>query len=298
MPGDTNTDHRRGQFYVALAAVSWSTAGVMQRELHVSTATQIVGRAVFAAIAITMLVVFWERGNTWHAFRSMGRNELALAVLMAAAMALFIFSLNHTSVANVLFMQALAPFVAVVLARLVLGESASRRTWTATFVAVAGVALMAGGPGSGPVIGLVTSFLMTAAFAATIVLVRHGRDVSMAPALALSQILVIVAFAGFAKPGTIHRHDLLFLVLLGFGQMGLGQAFFSIGARLIPATEVAVITLLEVVLGPLWVWMAFTERPRTLTLLGGAIVLSAVVLQATQRSAATVGSSTLQGSAA
>lgn len=291
-------DHRRGQSYVAFAAVSWSTAGVMQRELHVGTATQIAGRSVFAAIALTLLVVFHERRNTARLFLGMGRSELALAALMAAAMALFIFSLNHTSVANVLFMQALAPFVAVVLAWLTLGERSSRRTWTATFVAVAGVALMAGSPGGGPVIGLVTSFLMTVAFAATIVLTRHRRDISMAPALALSQVLVVVSFAAFAKPSTVDRHDLLYLVLLGFGQMALGQAFFSVGARLIPATEVAIITLLEVVLGPLWVWMAFSERPRTLTLIGGAIVLSAVVVQATERGEKPVEAAVLESSAA
>ena len=70
------------------------------------------------------------------------------------------------------------------------------------------------------------------------------------------------------------------IVALGVGQMGLGLAFLTMGARLIPAAEVALITLLEVVLGPLWVWLAFSERPSTTTLIGGAIVMAAVALQA------------------
>ena len=74
-------------------------------------------------------------------------------------------------------------------------------------------------------------------------------------------------------------HDLFYLVLIGGVQMGLGLAMFTVGARLIPAAEVALITLLEVVLGPLWVWLAFSERPDAATLAGGAIVLVAVLVQ-------------------
>lgn len=269
---------------MGIAAIAWSLAGVMQRELSVSTATQIAGRALFACFALTGIVAMREGRNTVCVFRSMGRSELALAALMACAMALFIFALNHSSVASVLFIQALAPFAAVVLAWVVLRERASSRTLAATVVAVGGVALMAGSPGAGSKIGMAAAFAMTVAFAGTIVLARQRRDISMAPALVLSQVLVFVAFVGFARPSTVTRHDLLFLILLGFGQMGVGQAFFSMGARLIPATEVAIITLLEVVLGPVWVWLAFRERPGATTLVGGAIVLGAVVLQATQSS--------------
>jgi drug/metabolite transporter (DMT)-like permease len=78
-------------------------------------------------------------------------------------------------------------------------------------------------------------------------------------------------------------HDLVLIVLLGVGQIGLGLAFLTIGARLIPAAEVALITLLEVVLGPLWVWLTISERPGNGTLLGGAVVVVAVVLQAGAR---------------
>ena len=102
----------------------------------------------------------------------------------------------------------------------------------------------------------------------------------MAPAITLSQLLVLVAVGPFAHPGTVGVHDLVLIVLLGVGQIGLGLAFLTIGARLIPAAEVALITLLEVVLGPLWVWLTLSERPGTGTLLGGAVVIVAVVVQA------------------
>ncbi len=105
----------------------------------------------------------------------------------------------------------------------------------------------------------------------------------MAPAICLSQVVVLAVAAPFASPSTITSHDLLFLVLLGVGQMGLGLAFLTMGARLLPAGEVALITLLEVVLGPVLVWITVGETPAAATLAGGAVVVLAVVLQTTEK---------------
>jgi drug/metabolite transporter (DMT)-like permease len=113
--------------------------------------------------------------------------------------------------------------------------------------------------------------------------VRHRRDVSMAPAICLSQVLVVLATAPFSHPGSGTGRDLLLLALLGVGQMGLGLAFLTMGARLLPASEVALITLLEVVLGPLWVWISISEQPATTAIIGGCIVILAVLLQATEK---------------
>jgi len=281
-------DRRRGQFFVALAALAWSTAGVMQRELSVDTATQLAGRAFFAFLALLGFVALLNRGRPFAAFRSMGMAGLAVAVCTAFASGFFIVALNYANVANVLFMQAVAPIAAALLAWIALGESISRRSWVAMAIAVLGVALMVGGAGSGGVIGIGSSLMMTLAFAVAIVITRHRRDVSMAPAICLSQLLVVLAIAPLASFGTVSEHDLTFLVLLGVGQMGLGLAFLTIGARLIPAAEVALITLLEVVLAPLWVWIAISERPAPTAILGGVVVILAVVLQTTQRTPAPV----------
>jgi drug/metabolite transporter (DMT)-like permease len=176
-----------------------------------------------------------------------------------------------------------APIAAALLAWMALRETVSRRTVVAMGVAVLGVALMVGGPGSGGPLGIAVSLLMTLAFAAGIVITRHRRDVSMAPAVCLSQLIVLVVFAPLAHPGTLTSRDVALLVALGVGQMGLGLAFLIVGARLIPAAEVALITLLEVVLAPLWVWISISEKPATATLVGGAIVVLAVVVQTTGR---------------
>jgi drug/metabolite transporter (DMT)-like permease len=273
---------RRGQLFVALAALAWSSAGVLQRELSVGTTTQLAGRALFACLALAGFVAVSHRGRTIAAFRSMGVAGFAVAICTAIASGSFIVALNHATVANVLFLQAAAPIAAALLAWIALGESVTGRALVAMGVALLGVALMVGGPGSGGVLGVGVSLVMTLAFAATIVITRHRREVSMAPAICLSQALVVVAVAPLAHPSTVTAHDLAFLVLLGAGQVGLGLAFLTVGARLIPAAEVALITLLEIVLGPLWVWIVLGERPALIAIIGGVVVMFAVVLQTTQ----------------
>jgi drug/metabolite transporter (DMT)-like permease len=145
---------RRGQMYVALAALAWSSAGVLQRELSVDTATQVAGRAFVATFALFVFVALTNRGRVVKAFTSIGRAELAVAVCTAIASGTFIVALNHTTVANVLFMQAVAPIAAALIAWAALRESVSRRTGVAMAIALAGVGLMVGGAGHSPALWL------------------------------------------------------------------------------------------------------------------------------------------------
>jgi drug/metabolite transporter (DMT)-like permease len=270
---------RRGQIYVAIAAVAWSTAGVLQRQLELDTPTQVVGRAAFAGVALLVYVAVVERGRVLGAFRSVGLAGVGVAVCVAIASAGFIAALNHTSVARVLFILAFAPVFAALLAWVALGEPITRLTAGAMALALGGVALMLGAPGEGSLVGDVLSIVVALAFAVSVVITRWRRDVSMAPATCLSQVILVAAFAPFASPGEIGGGDIGWLAALGIGQIGLGFALLSVGARLIPAAQVALISLLETVLGPLWVWLALDERPSTLTLVGGAIVIVAIVIQ-------------------
>src|SRR5215475_1552065 len=138
---------RLGRIYIALAALAWSSAGPLQRAISATTATQVAGRAVFAFLALLAFTAVVARGNPWRALRAMGGAGLAFAGCLAIASAGFIAALNHTTVANVLFMQAASPIVAALLARFLLGETVTARTWVAMGVALAGVGLMVGGPG-------------------------------------------------------------------------------------------------------------------------------------------------------
>ena len=276
---DQAARQRRGQVFVALAAVAWSLAGVLQRQLTLDTATQLAGRALFAAIALLLYVLVAEHGRVLRACRSVGLAGVGFALCLAVASGAFIAALNHTSVARVLFIQAVSPVLAALFARVLLGEPISRRTAVAMAIALAGVTLMLGAPGGGDAAGDALAMLMALAFALALVITRRRRDVSMAPATFLSQIFLLVAFAPFATPSAIGGEDVFWLALLGAVQIGLGLVFLTIGARLIPAAQVGLITLLEVVLGPLWVWIALSERPGAATLAGGAIVIAAIVIQ-------------------
>ena len=270
---------RRGQIYVALAAVAWSTAGVLQRQVTVDTPTQVFGRAVFAGAALLAYVAVVDRGRVIQAFRSVGVAGIAVALCVATASGSFIAALNHTSVARVLFILAVSPVLAALLARVTLGEPITRRTVVAMALALAGITLSLGAPGEGNLAGDGFSFVTALAFALMIVITRWRQDVSMAPATCVSQAILVAVFLPFASPGAIGGDDAAWLAALGIGQIGLGFALLTVGARLIPAAQVGLITLLEVVLGPVWVWLALDEGPTTLTLVGGAIVIVAIVIQ-------------------
>jgi drug/metabolite transporter (DMT)-like permease len=270
---------REGQLAIVVAAVAWSTAGLAQRELDANPATQVAGRAVFAGLALFAIVLATERRGTLAAFRSMGRSGLALAVFLAISSGAFLLALNYTTVANVLFMQAAAPMMAALLGWVLLSEPIDGRTWVALVLAGAGVLLMAAGSFDAGTTAVVLPLVVTAAFAAVIVIARHRREVSMMPATCASQVLVVAACLPFLSLGSASGSDWAVLAALGIGQMGLGLAFLTIGARLIPPAQVAIISLLEVVLGPLWVWLAYDERPAAATVAGGAIVVAAVVVQ-------------------
>jgi drug/metabolite transporter (DMT)-like permease len=270
---------RRGQIYVALAAIAWSTAGVLQRQLTLDSPTQVFGRAAFAAVALLAYVAVVDRGRVVQAFRSVGLAGVAVAVCVAIASSCFIIALNHEGVARVLFILAVSPMLAALLARATLKEPITRRTFLAMGLALAGVAVMLGSPGEGSLTGDVLAFTCALAFAVVVVITRWRHDVSMAPATCLSQAILVVAFLPFASPGQIAGGDVFWLAALGIGQIGLGFALLTVGARLIPAAQVGLITLLEIVLGPLWVWLALDERPSTLTLVGGVIVIAAIVMQ-------------------
>jgi drug/metabolite transporter (DMT)-like permease len=271
---------REGQLAILAAAVAWSTAGLAQRSLDADPATQVAGRAGFAAVALFLLVVATERRDTLRSFGRMGRSGLAMAVFLAISSGAFLLALNYTTVANVLFMQAAAPMMAALLGWVLLSEPVDGRTWAALALAGAGVALMAAGSLDAGTTAVVLPLVVTASFAAVIVIARHRRDVSMMPATCASQVLVVTACLPFVAPGSAGPGDWAVLAALGVGQMGLGLAFLTVGARLIPPAQVAIISLLEVVLGPLWVWLAYDERPSAATVAGGAIVVAAVVVQA------------------
>ncbi len=279
--GNARRRTRNGRIAILGAAVAWSTAGLAQHALDATAATQIAGRAFFAFVFLLGVVVFTERGRAIGSLRSLGRSGIIVTVALAISSGTFLFALNYTSVANVLFFQAAAPMFAAFLAWAFMSERIAARTWLAIAVAAVGMSVMVAGSLDAGALAVLLPFVMTASFAVVIVATRHRQDVSMLPATCASQVLVLVVLSPFISIGSATGSDWTIFLLLGFFQMGLGLTLLTIGARMLPSAEVALLTLLEVVLGPLWVWLAYSEQPTATTLLGGAIITAAVIVQTT-----------------
>ena len=265
-----------GRLYAVLAALAWSSAGILQRQLSVAAATQVAGRALFAFLALAALLLSTTPGLLrvkWE------RSGAVMASALVVASAAFVFALNHATVAHVLVLQALAPILAALLGFVALGEVVSRRTWLAMLIAVGGVVVMLGAPGGGSPLGEVLALITAVAFAVVIVAARHGAGPSTLPLLCASQFALVAIFAPLASTRHLSLGAVGWLALLGVGQTGLATAFFALAARSLPSAEMALILLLEVVLGPLWAWIGVSEQPSPATLAGGAVVVVAVAIQ-------------------
>jgi drug/metabolite transporter (DMT)-like permease len=124
---------------------------------------------------------------------------------------------------------------------------------------------------------------MSASFAVATVLVRRHPEIQMAPSAALATTLTALVALPLADPLATASRDLALLAFFGIGQFGAGFLLFMAGARLIPAAESSLIGMLEIVLGPLWVWLVLGERPATASLVGGAVIFAAVLAPSVAR---------------
>jgi drug/metabolite transporter (DMT)-like permease len=274
------TDKQRylGWLIVALSAVAWSTAGFFTRAVDEDVWTILFWRGVFSGVAIAMLTVIQYRNRTLSAYLSLGWPGLLLAFTCAIGMITFVGSLRLTTVADVYVIYATVPFVTAGVAWLILRERSSIGVLMASAVAVAGVVVTVSGAAfGGSLLGQFIAFLMTLSMALMTVILRWKRDVAMVPALGLSAWIAAFISVWFCNPLDISGYNLFMLALFGITQSALGLTLFGIGSRMVPAAEATLLTALDVPLAPLWVWLAFNEIPSAATLIGGAIVLAAVV---------------------
>jgi drug/metabolite transporter (DMT)-like permease len=269
---------RRGALLVACAAVCWSSGGLIARLVATSPWTTSLWRSLFAAIFLSVVLWVVRRRSIFAQWRGGGLPVLAVALCMAMASTCFIFSLAHTSVANTLILMSTGPYVTALVGFLVLGERVALRTWLTMGVALMGAVVMVSDSYSrGTVVGDLLAIVMSASFAVATVLVRRHPDIQMAPAAALATTLTALIALPLAGPLATAPRDLGLLAFFGIGQFGAGFLLFMAGARLIPAAESSLIGMLEIVLGPLWVWLVLDERPGTASLAGGALIFAAVL---------------------
>lgn len=273
------SQHRKGIALVVAAAVAWSTAPFFTRLLPFDSWTILFWRGLFGAAMIAAILVVLQGWNGLRDFTRMDRNGWLVASLSAVGMVCFIPSLQLTSVSNVAIIIATGPFVTAALAWIWLREVPRLRTTLASIVALVGIAIIVGGarPGS-DFLGLALAVIMTVAIAAMTVIVRQHRNTSMVAAAALSNILGSVGSVPFAQGiAAITAHDLFIFAMFGFCQVALGLSLYMLGSRLLPSSQAALIATLETPLMPFWVWLAFQETPGSRALIGGALVMGAVI---------------------
>jgi drug/metabolite transporter (DMT)-like permease len=269
---------RRGALLVAGAAMCWSSGGLIARLVTTSPWTTSLWRSLFAALFLA-LVLSMVRGRGFFAqWRGVGRPILAVAACLALASTCFILALAHTSVANTLILMSTGPYVAGLLGWILLGERVALRTWLTMGVALAGAVVMVSSSyGRGAMVGDLLAIVMACSFAIATVLIRRHPEIQMAPAAVLATALTGLVALPLADPLATAPRDLALLAFFGIGQFGAGFLLFMAGARLIPAAQSSLIGMLETVLGPLWVWLVLDERPGPASLMGGALIVAALL---------------------
>nr|WP_283949637.1 DMT family transporter [Limobrevibacterium gyesilva] len=264
------------------ATMVWSSAGLLQRWADTDPWTTLFWRSVFAAVFLLGYLAARDGRAMPQSFRRLGWVGVAMALCFAASMICFINALSMTTVAAVIVFQAAAPLFAAALAWLALKERVSPAKLVAILVTVVGVLVMVSGTReAGRQWGDVLSALMSLTFAGTVVLARVRPDVPTTESSCLAVLIVAVASLPFAQM-VVPAHDMALLAVFGFGQMGLALIMFTTGVRLIPSADAGLISVLESVLAPVWVWLVFDENPDRNTLIGGAIVVAAVLIAASR----------------
>jgi drug/metabolite transporter (DMT)-like permease len=285
-PIDLDRDRLAGLALVMLAGTFWSTSGLFIRAMESADAWQVLFyRSLSVAGGAFIYLALRSRGRVLRPLTSGIRFSLLGGFFLAVASSSFIFALYSTTVANAVFMLAAGPFLTAILARVVLGEPIRRVTWITMLIAAAGILYMVGGAvGAGHWVGNLAAFVSVSAFACYSVTLRAGSASDAKretlPVVVYGGLLTAIFGALMLDDYAVLPRDLVLCLAMGVVQVVLGMVFFLKGASKVSAAELALLSLTEVVLNPLWVWAVFAEVPEGSTLIGGAMIMSAVMIRA------------------
>lgn len=261
-----------------VAPVLWSTAGVVTRHVESGTPFENVfwrSLFAFASVGIALLAQKQWSSPNWPV--------LVSGAMWAVMFTAFMLALQLTSTANTLVVMSLSPLLTALLARALLSEPIALRTWLAVGAAAFGIAWMfasdLGVHSSHDYLGMAIAALVPVASAINVVTLRAAAaSVDLRPAVMLGAAISCLVALPLALPFQASARDVALLGFLGVFQLGLPCVLLVIASRTLPAPEIALLGLLEVLLGPLWAWLGAGEAPTAGTLLGGAVVLGALAL--------------------
>lgn len=239
-------------------------------------------RSVLITVALLVYLLVRYRSGLVAMLLHFGRAGWFSTALLAVSSLSFVFAINYTTVANALILVATMPFFSAVLGWLLIGEPVKGRTWLSIALAGGGMVIifsnsLGGGNWFGDLMAILTAFLQ--GLNLTVVRKAKEREVTI-PALAIAGILAALFVLPMAEPLQVGRADMGYLLLMGLVVVPVSMVLFLNGARYAPVAEVALLSLFETVLGPLWVWLGIGEVPDESTLIGGAVVIAAITVNA------------------
>ena len=259
------------------APVLWSSAGVVTRHIQATEPVeQVFWRSLFAFLFVLVVLLF-QRTSPWKAIRDAGLPGLVSGLMWAIMFTAFLFALSMTTTANTLVVMSVSPLLTALFASMFLKDPVPLRTWLAASAAAIGIAWMFSAGLSAHYAGMAIAFLIPVAAAINVVVLRaSAAKLDLVPAIMLGGALSCVIALPFALPFSATGRDLALLAFLGITQLGFPCMLLVLASRVLLAPEIALLGLLEVVLGPLWAWLGAGEEPARHTLTGGAVVLAAL----------------------
>lgn len=275
--------HRRAVLLMIVAATLWSMAGVLTRHLEAARGFEATfWRSVFAVLFVAVALLWQQRGQALASVRAVGRLGLLSGVMWSVMFCCFMVALTMTTVANTLIVMSIAPLLTAFFAWLFLHQKIAARTWVAIALAcigmtgmfVSGLSHLGGTQLAGMVIALGVPL---AASVNVIALKKAGHGVDLMPTVMLGGVLSALMMLPLAWPFQASPHDIGILAILGFFQLGFPCMLMVAASKSLSAPEISLLALLEVLLGPIWAWLGADEVPAQATLIGGAVVLIALV---------------------
>ena len=274
--------YRHGIFLVLFAGVCWSSMGLGIRFIETANVWQILFyRSLSLAPFLFLVIALRSGGKPFQTIRKVGVAGVIGGVALVFAFTGGILAIQETTVANAMFLFAAAPFMAALLGLFILRERVRTATWWAMVVAITGIAVMVWeGISLGHMAGNIAALISALGFAVFTVTLRWRKVEDMMPTVFLAGVFaIIIAAAVCLSAGyslVLPMQDILVAGSLGVFQVGAGMVIYTIGSRTVPAAELALLSMTEVVLGPFWVWLFLGETAGTFTLLGGVVLLAAI----------------------
>ena len=274
----------RDAIFILLAGLCWSLSGIGVRLIEDANVWQIVFyRSISMSLFLGGVVYYTTGQNPIKIALEKGAISWVCGFALVLSYVAGVYALQTTSVANTLLLFSTAPFQTAILARVFLGEIVRWRTWSAIGVSLVGVLIMVGGQDDqSHIFGDLAALSAALGFAVFTISVRKGRTGNMLPAVFWSAILclpIMVLICLYTNTSLIvGPKDASIALLLGIIQMGLGLLLFTLGSKTLPAAKMTLLALSEVFFAPLWVWLFLNERIPLQTLIGGSVILLAIIL--------------------